>query len=286
MHVNTLVLTYFVGIYTCLIFVSCDSNIKSDLNQTTKPSTLKLDTISDPILHSNNLTDTLFLDFIYKQNKIEFEKTAKLLKNRGNIYECSITDYCFSFFLDPKKSPIKAEITPKFELDSNYLIKVILNLLPDQKVSEKYLTNKFDFDYYFSGIDVETLLNLYKNKYGNPKISNFQEQYKDFGIILREGIKNTPGEKYLKEKNEVKIIENVTKYEFSRSYLAVSVIFRRFSYENVVNPYFNKVKQITIIYESKNEIEIRNQELKLKEEANQKIIEERVIEKNKMKDKI
>ena len=46
------------------------------------------------------------------------------------------------------------------------------------------------------------------------------------------------------------------------------------------------VKQIGISYDSKKEIELRNQELKLKEEANQKIIEERMIEKNKMKDKI
>jgi hypothetical protein len=191
-----------------------------------------------------------------------------------------------SFYLDPKKGPIKAGITPIFELDSNCLIKVVLNLLPNQKVSEKYLTNKFDFDYYFSGLDVETLLNLYKNKYGKAKISNFQEQYEDFGIILREALKDTPSGKYLKKKDEIKIIEKVTQYEWQNSNLVINIFLSKYSYDNETNPYSSMVKQIRITYDSKKEIEIRNQELKIKEEASQKIIEERVIEKNKMKDKI
>ena len=69
---------------------------------------------------------------------------------------------------------------------SNQLVKIGLNLVPDQKVSEKYLKNQVDFDYYFSNGEVQTLLNLYNNKYGIPQISNFQQQYKNFGIIVRE----------------------------------------------------------------------------------------------------
>ena len=276
------ILTYLLSIYICLINSSCDSNIKSDIKKTADPSA----SMQKPILDSINLTDTIFLDFIYKQSKHQFEKTTNQLNKSGDIYECNMSDYCFSFYLDPKKGPIKAGIVPYFDLESNQLVKIGLNLVPDQKVSEKYLKNQVDFDYYFSNGEVQTLLNLYNNKYGIPQISNFQQQYKNFGIIVREGLKDTPRGKFLETKDEIKIIEKVTRYEWENSNLAITIFLSKYSYDNATNPYSNMVKQIGISYDSKKEIELRNQELKLKEEANQKIIEERMIEKNKMKDKI
>ena len=62
MRFKTQTLTCILSIYTYLINSSCDSNMSSDMKNTDDPPASK----QEPILDSINLTDTLFLDFIYK----------------------------------------------------------------------------------------------------------------------------------------------------------------------------------------------------------------------------
>jgi len=222
---------------------------------------------------------------MYNQSKEQFNVTAENLVKNDKITG-SQNDYHFTFYLDKLVSPIYARINPQFIGDEKDTLKeIILDLHPNEMVSNKYLNENADYNYYFSSNIVKSFINIYKIKYGNPKVEYFTKEHDNFGIVLRRALRSDPNSLY-KPKLEVSIIENVTKYTYKKNYHIVYIYLSKYTYQNQRNIYSDEVKQIRILYTSTIQIDKEQELIREEQKKKERIIEQRRIEAEQLKNNI